>query len=144
MIPNQWYVVLDSKEVRKGKPIGVTRLGEKMVFWRDNQGKVGCMVDQCPHRGAAFSAGKLVGNCVQCPFHGFEFDSSGRCRLIPANGRMAEVPKVFKAKAYPVLELHNLVYLWWGEPREEYPTLPDFDYMRDSNLVYASATDLWN
>jgi phenylpropionate dioxygenase-like ring-hydroxylating dioxygenase large terminal subunit len=144
MIPNQWYVVLDSKEVRTGKPVGVTRLGEKMVFWRDSQGKLGCLVDQCPHRGVAFSAGKLVGDCIQCPFHGFEFDTTGRCTLIPANGRSAEVPKVFKARAYPVRELHNLIYIWWGEPRDEYPPLPDFDYMRDPNLVYAATTDMWN
>jgi phenylpropionate dioxygenase-like ring-hydroxylating dioxygenase large terminal subunit len=144
MIPNQWYIVLESKEVRRGKPVGVTRMGEKMVFWRDNQGKVACLVDQCPHRGVALSAGKLVNDCIQCPFHGFEFDSSGRCTLIPANGRSSEVPKVFKTKAYPVDELHGYIYLWWGEPQEEYPPLPDFDYMRDPRLVYASTTDLWN
>jgi phenylpropionate dioxygenase-like ring-hydroxylating dioxygenase large terminal subunit len=144
MIQNQWYVVLESKEAPKGKLAAVTRMGEKMVFWRDQQGKLGCLVDQCPHRGVAFSAGKLVGDCVQCPFHGFEFNATGRCSLIPANGRTAEVPKAFKAKAYPVREMHDLVYLWWGEPREEYPPLPDFDYMRDPKLVYTSASDLWN
>jgi len=144
MIPNQWYVVLESKEVRKGKPVGVSRLGEKMVFWRDTQGKIACVVDQCPHRGVALSAGKLIGDCIQCPFHGFEFDSTGRCTLIPANGRTAEVPKVFKAKAYPAQELHGFIYLWWGEPRQEYPPLPDFDYMRDPNLVYSTATDVWH
>lgn len=144
MIPNQWYIVLESKEVRRGKPVGVTRLGEKMVFWRDRQGKIACAVDQCPHRGVAFSAGKLSGDCIQCPFHGFEFDSSGRCTLIPANGRNTEVPKVFNVKAYPARELHDYIYIWWGEPRDEYPPLPDFDYMRDPNLVYGSITDLWN
>ncbi|NJD58806.1 MAG: aromatic ring-hydroxylating dioxygenase subunit alpha [Anaerolineae bacterium] len=144
MIPNQWYIVLASKEISPGKLVGVTRMGEKMVFWRDSQGKIGCLVDQCPHRGVAFSAGKLMRDCVQCPFHGFEFDTTGRCTLIPANGRSAEVPKVFKAKAYPVRELHGLVYLWWGEPRGEYPALPDFDFMNDPNLVYAATTDVWN
>jgi phenylpropionate dioxygenase-like ring-hydroxylating dioxygenase large terminal subunit len=144
MIPNQWYVVLESKEVRRGKLVGVTRLGEKMVFWRDHQGKIACMVDQCPHRGVAFSAGKLVGDCIQCPFHGFEYDSTGRCTLIPANGRRAEVPKVFKAKAYTARELHDYIYIWWGEPRDDFPPLPDFDYMGDPNFVYASTTDLWN
>jgi len=47
-------------------------------------------------------------------------------------------------RTYPVREMHRLVYLWWGEPREEYPPLPDFDYMRDPNLVYSTATDVWN
>jgi phenylpropionate dioxygenase-like ring-hydroxylating dioxygenase large terminal subunit len=144
MIPNQWYVVLESKEVRKGKPVGVTRMGEKMVFWRDTQGKIACAVDLCPHRGVALSAGKVLGDCIQCPFHGFEFDSTGRCTLIPANGHTAEVPKAIKAKAYPAQELHGFIYIWWGEAREDYPPLPDFDYMRDPNLVYSTATDVWN
>jgi phenylpropionate dioxygenase-like ring-hydroxylating dioxygenase large terminal subunit len=43
-----------------------------------------------------------------------------------------------------VRELHDYIYLWWGEPRDQYPPLPDFDYMRDPELVYASTTDLWN
>ncbi len=51
MITNQWYVVLESKKVHKGKPVGVTRLGEKMVFWHDSQGRLGCLVDECSHRG---------------------------------------------------------------------------------------------
>ncbi len=144
MIPNQWYIVLTSKEVKAGKPVGVTRMGEKMVFWRDSQGKIGCLVDQCPHRGVAFSAGKLMGDCIQCPFHGFEFDTTGRCTLIPANGRSAEVPKVFKATAYPACERHGFIYIWWGEPRDEYPALPEFDFMNDPNLVSADTTDLWN
>jgi len=144
MIPNMWYVVLESKEIRRGKPVGVTRLGEKMVFWRDTHDRIACAIDQCPHRGAALSAGKQVGDCLQCPFHGFEFDSSGRCTLIPANGQFSEVPKVFKIKTYPVQELHGLIYLWWGGPRASYPPLPDFDYMRDPRLVYSSTIDLWN
>ena len=38
MIPNQWYVILESNEVKPGKPVGVTRMGEKLVLWRDSQG----------------------------------------------------------------------------------------------------------
>ncbi len=58
MIRNQWYVVLESDEVGD-HPVGVTRLGEKMVFWRDQAGKVHAAVDRCPHRGAALSVGKI-------------------------------------------------------------------------------------
>jgi phenylpropionate dioxygenase-like ring-hydroxylating dioxygenase large terminal subunit len=48
------------------------------------------------------------------------------------------------AKAYLAREMHDFIYIWWGEPREEYPPLPDFDYMRDLNFVYSTATDLWH
>ena len=71
MIPNQWYVVLDSSEVRDA-PIGVTRMGEKLVFWRDQAGKLSCLRDRCVHRGVELSKGHVVSNGrLQCPFHGF-------------------------------------------------------------------------
>ncbi|MGA7605392.1 MAG: Rieske (2Fe-2S) protein, partial [Anaerolineales bacterium] len=75
MIPNQWYISLESKEVKKGKPVGFTRMGEKIVAWRDSQGNLSVMSDLCPHRGVALSLGKLKGDCIQCPFHGFEYDT---------------------------------------------------------------------
>ena len=64
MIPNQWYAVLSAREVRPGKPVGVTRLGQKLVFWRRQDGTVGCLADQCCHRGAALSCGKVAGDEV--------------------------------------------------------------------------------
>ena len=143
MIPDQWYALLEAKQVPPHRPVGVIRLGEKMVFWRDAQGKIACAVDQCPHRGAALSAGKLRGDCVECPFHGFQFNSTGLCTMIPANGRNAEVPQAFRLRAYPVIEKHGLVYVWWGEPRAEYPPLPEFDFMNDRRFVYATLRDRW-
>ena len=143
MIPNQWYALLESKQIPRRRPVGVTRMGEKMVFWRDAHGKAACAVDLCPHRGAALSAGKVQGDCVECPFHGFQFDHSGRCTFIPAIGRAAEVPQAFRVRSYPVIEKHGLVYVWWGEPRAEYPPLPEFDFMTDSRYVYATIRDRW-
>jgi len=67
MIPNQWYAVLESKEVRPGKPLGVTRMGEKLVFWRDGAGKPSCLRDLCAHRGAALSLGKVCGDTSSVP-----------------------------------------------------------------------------
>jgi len=100
MIRNQWYVVLESKEVRK-KPFAVKRLNENLLFWRDETGKVICFVDHCPHRGVALSAGKMLDNHhIQCPFHGLEFDNEGRCTVIPANGFGADVPSNFHVKRY--------------------------------------------
>jgi phenylpropionate dioxygenase-like ring-hydroxylating dioxygenase large terminal subunit len=142
MIPNQWYAVLESNEVPRGKIVGVTRMGEKMVFWRNSQGQLSAMLDLCPHRGVALSVGKLTGDCIQCPFHGFEYDTSGACRLIPANGRDAEPPRAMHVKSFPVQEAHGLVYLWWGEPRESYPSLPFFESISD-DMVYATLRDPW-
>jgi phenylpropionate dioxygenase-like ring-hydroxylating dioxygenase large terminal subunit len=143
MIRNQWYAILESGEVRRGKPVGVTRMGEKLVTWRDSQGKVSVMHDLCPHRGVALSAGKLQGDCIRCPFHGFEYDSSGRCTTIPANGRETPVPKVFRVQAYPTHEAHGLIFVYWGESDGEVPPPRWFDDL-DERFSYGSVRDPWH
>jgi phenylpropionate dioxygenase-like ring-hydroxylating dioxygenase large terminal subunit len=125
MIPNQWYILLESKQV-KDKPVGVTRMGEKMVFWRDEQGQVHCFRDKCVHRGVQLSLGKIADGHLQCPFHGFEFDPSGRVVAIPANGRAQPVPEVFRVLSYPTHEAHGLIWVWWGENPSADLKLPHF------------------
>ena len=53
MIPNQWYVILESREVGQGKLLGVRRMGRDLVLWRDTKGVVSCMSDHCVHRGGS-------------------------------------------------------------------------------------------
>jgi phenylpropionate dioxygenase-like ring-hydroxylating dioxygenase large terminal subunit len=143
MIRNQWYVVLEAHEVGS-HPVGVTRLGEKMVFWRNQTGKVSAAVDRCPHRGVALSVGKIQDGQLQCPFHGFEFDSSGKCVLIPANGRNGVIPNAMRLNSYPTCEAHGLIWLWWGnQPPTELPAPEFFDNL-DEAFYYSSAHDPWD
>jgi phenylpropionate dioxygenase-like ring-hydroxylating dioxygenase large terminal subunit len=145
MIPNQWYAILESNEVKAGQRIGVTRMGEKLVAWRSSSGALSVMSDLCPHRGVALSTGAVLGDCLQCPFHGFEFDASGKCTLIPSNGRSADLPKAMRVKSYPAREAHGLIYIWWGEERaaDEYPPLPFFEAI-DDRMVYTTLRDPWH
>ena len=143
MIRNQWYAILDSKELKRGKVLGVTRLGEKLVFWRDRDGNVGCVFDKCAHRGAALSVGKVVSNnTLQCPFHGFEYDSTGRVTKIPAIGKETPVPKRFKVNAYHTVDRHGLIWIFWGEQREKYPPIPFFEDI-DEKFKYDTLIDHW-
>ncbi|MBN1230654.1 MAG: aromatic ring-hydroxylating dioxygenase subunit alpha [Anaerolineales bacterium] len=143
MIRNQWYAVLESREVNNKHPIGVTRMGEKLVFWRNDQGKLACLVDKCPHRGVALSTGTIKGNNIQCPFHGFEFDVSGKCVLIPANSSVASVPKVFAANTYPVREVHGFIWIFWGVGKGELPPIKFFSSLDDS-FTYSTLKDHWH
>jgi phenylpropionate dioxygenase-like ring-hydroxylating dioxygenase large terminal subunit len=143
MIRNQWYVVLESNEVGS-QPVGVTRLGEKLVFWRDPSGKVNIAVDRCPHRGVALSIGKMHNGHLQCPFHGFEYDPSGKCVLVPANGRNGVIPNALLLKTYPTHEAHGLIWLWWGNPVPGDLPVPDFFDNLDDSFFYGSAHDPWD
>ncbi len=142
MIKNQWYAILESNEVKKGKPVGVTRMAEKLVCWRDRSGKVTVMADKCPHRGVALSIGEIKEDCIQCPFHGFEFDTSGACTLVPANGTKALPPKKLKVQSYATAEQNGFIYIWWGEKQDAYPPLPFFESI-DEKFVYSTVRDHW-
>lgn len=143
MISNQWYAILESNEVKRGKPVGVTRMGERLVAWRDSRGAVTVMAEQCPHRGVALSIGEVKGDCIMCPFHGFEFNAAGRCTVIPANGRNAAPPKAFQVRAYPTHEAHGLIFIFWGEDAVQ-PARPRWFEDLDDDFSYGSVRDPWH
>jgi phenylpropionate dioxygenase-like ring-hydroxylating dioxygenase large terminal subunit len=142
MIPNRWYAVLESREVRAGSLLGVTRMGERLVFARDASGRAMCLRDRCAHRGAALSLGRLCGDQVECPFHGFQYDSTGRGRLIPANGKNSPVPERFRVVSYPCAEKHGFLFIWWGEAPAQGE--PYFFEDIDGDFSYATAVDPWD
>lgn len=170
MIRNQWYVILESREIRRGHR-HVRRLGEDLVLYRDTAGTLHCLLDRCCHRGVALSAGKLVpagwsrtwkggrpktGEVrLQCPFHGLEYDGKGTCTCIPANSAVAAVPANFRVRSYPVHEAQGWVWIWWGRPHsdkvhEAAIDLPPADraspeYFDDipAGLSWSTAADLW-
>lgn len=142
MIKNQWYGILDAKEIKGNKPIGVTRMGEKLVLWRSSDGTINCLYDTCCHRGAALSSGKVVHDAIQCPFHGFEYDSSGKVISIPANGKNNPVPDRYRVHAYKVVEKYGLVWLWYGEYKEDLPEIPFFEHLKQG-FSYGGFSETW-
>jgi phenylpropionate dioxygenase-like ring-hydroxylating dioxygenase large terminal subunit len=143
MIRNQWYVVLDSSQL-KNKPVGIIRMGEKLVFWRDLAGKSVCVSDKCVHRGAQLSKGKIINGHLQCPFHGIEYEASGRVVMIPANGKNALIPEGFQIQSYPTYEANDLIWIWWGDnpPAELKP--PRFFDDLDTQFSYVNIYRHWN
>jgi phenylpropionate dioxygenase-like ring-hydroxylating dioxygenase large terminal subunit len=142
MIPNQWYALMDAKQV-KDRPVGVTRMGEKLVFWRDDTGRVSCLRDKCVHRGVELSKGQVINGRLQCPFHGFEYDASGRVKRIPANGKNTPVPERFRVHSYPTYEAHGFIWAWWGEDPPGDLKPPRFFDDIDDRFAYATIHDPW-
>jgi phenylpropionate dioxygenase-like ring-hydroxylating dioxygenase large terminal subunit len=144
MIRNQWYIILESRQVGSKRPMGVTRMGEKLVLWRDSQGKVYCMGDRCPHMNAPLHKGKINIDHLACPFHGFEYDNSGQCRYLPASGIAETPPKVLKAKSYPTHEAHGFIWIWWGDdpPADLQP--PRWFESIDGDFTYGTVQDPWS
>lgn len=142
MIKNQWYGILDAKEVKQNKPVGVLRMGEKLVLWRSSNGQVHCLADKCCHRGASLSIGRIVQDHIRCPFHGFEYDLSGRVVRIPANGFQSQVPDHYRVHAYSVVEKYGFIWLWYGESVENLPEIPFFESLREG-FSYGGFSETW-
>ena len=143
MIRNQWYAIMDSVQVKK-RPVGVVRMGEKLVLWRDASGKVSCLHDKCIHRGVELSKGKIIRGCLQCPFHGLEYDASGRVTVIPANGNKTPVADRFKVAGYPTHEAHGFIWIWWGDAPPAGLKPPRFFDDIDGKFSYVTVYDHWN
>jgi vanillate O-demethylase monooxygenase subunit len=121
---NQWYVAAFSHEVERGKLLHRTLLDEPVVLYRDRDGKPVALFDRCPHRGMPLSMGKLIGeDTLQCLYHGFEYDTQGRCTLIPSQDA---VPQKMAVRRFPTVELWQWIWIWVGDPALADPALiPD-------------------
>ena len=107
-----WYPVAPSWKVRNA-PIGITRLGERIVLWRDGGGMAHALEDRCPHRGARLSLGWNLGDRVACWYHGIEIDGGGTVRQVPASAHCPLEGKTC-VKSYAVQEHAGAVFLWFG------------------------------
>jgi len=130
MFINFWYPMARSEEIAD-QPVRVRALGQDFVVFRDSDGKAACLSNTCTHRGGSLAGGKVKGDCVQCPYHGWEFDSAGRCHRIPSLGPDAKIPPRARVDAYPVDEKYGMIFAFLGDlPEEERPPLipvPEWD-----------------
>lgn len=133
---NCWYIAAESGEVSR-QPFGRILLKEPVVLYRREDGTPVALEDRCCHRRAPLSKGKLVGDALQCGYHGFTFDGSGACVLIPGQDR---VPPSIGVRAYPVVERHRYVWIWMGEKEKADPALiPDFHHNDDPGWAAVGA-----
>jgi phenylpropionate dioxygenase-like ring-hydroxylating dioxygenase large terminal subunit len=112
-IRNLWYPVAASWMVRDA-PHGITRLSERIVLWRDEEGQVHAVEDRCPHRGARLSMGWNLGKTIACWYHGVEVDGAGCMAKVPAVGQSPIVGRKAN-KVYPVAERAGAIFLWFGD-----------------------------
>ena len=119
-IRDQWYVIAFSHEVQPGRPFARKCMDEPIVLFRDTDGQVAALYDRCPHRAVPLSQGKVVNHAIECAYHGFQFDRTGRCVLIPTEQR---IPRSVITRSYPVVEQMQFVWIWMGDPAKADPAL---------------------
>src|SRR6201991_28220 len=114
---------MSSELTADGDPVRLQILCEKLIAFRDTNGKVGIMDHRCPHRCASLFFGRNEEGGIRCVYHGWKFDADGNCL------DMANVPphQDFKhkvhAKAYKAAERNGIVWVFMGEAAQA-PELP--------------------
>lgn len=142
MIYNQWYVILEAKEIKKNKSLRIKRLNENLALWRNEKNEVCCIEDKCCHRGASLSCGNIINGQLECPFHGFLYDKTGKVAVIPANGKTRPVPETMKVKSYKTHEASGLIWMWYGD--EDKITSEPFFFKELNEFSYSGLADNWN
>ena len=114
-----WYVAGWSRNFQH-ELVPKTILEQNLVFFRQSNDKLVALEDRCPHRLLPLSKGNLVGNNVQCGYHGMTFDGNGKCVRIPAQDNL---PPSAYVDTYPVEERHGIVWVWMGIKEKADPNL---------------------
>lgn len=127
---NYWYVAATDTEVER-KPLGRIILGEPIVFYRLEDGTPVALEDRCAHRHLPLSMGKLVGDALQCHYHGLRYDKTGTCVRVPGQDL---IPRSARVRSYPVVERYHWLWIWMGDPALADPDkITDYHWLDDPN-----------
>jgi nitrite reductase/ring-hydroxylating ferredoxin subunit len=121
-----WVPALLSSELPEADcpQVRVKLLGERLIAFRDTQGRIGLIDEFCPHRGVSLFLGRNEENGLRCSYHGWKFDVDGHCVELPSVPHLA--PKM-KTKSYPVRERGGIVWAYMG-PADTQPDLPELEW----------------
>jgi len=136
-VRNCWYAAALARDIDR-KPLRAWLLGDPVVLFRKQTGDVAALYDACPHRHAPLSLGSVIGNEIQCRYHGFQFDSTGRCTKMPGE---TIIPSSVRVRTLPVVEALGFIWVWPGEPnRADQSLLPKFPWLETPGFMayYAS------
>lgn len=137
---NAWYVAAWSDAVGDGGVLGLTIMNEPVVLYREGTGRIAAIEDRCSHRFAPLSMGKVLGgNRIQCPYHGLEFDRTGKCVHNPHGNK--NVPSRAHIKSYPVVEKHKAIWVWMGDKPADESKVPDFSMLDNVPELHTTKRD---
>jgi phthalate 4,5-dioxygenase len=123
-------------------PVRILLLGEQLIAFRDSNGKIGLLQNNCPHRGASLFFGRNEEAGLRCVYHGWKFDVDGNCIDMPNEPAESDFRTKVKAVAYPTHERGGIVWAYLG-PRKTPPPLPDLEgNMQPGAEEFVRATQL--
>src|SRR6185437_4227060 len=132
LLRRYWHPVGCSENITK-KPQRVKVLGEELVLYRGESGKPVLMQLRCAHRSLALDHGRVEGDCIRCPYHGWLYDAQGQCLEQPAEPEGSGFKEKVRIKSYPTQEISGLVFAYMGPG--EAPVLPTYELFDETEGV---------
>jgi 5,5'-dehydrodivanillate O-demethylase len=128
-----WHPISPAADLLKNPVKKVRILGEDLVLYRDQQGRLGLIGDRCAHRSMGMQFGIPEEEGLRCPYHGWLYDGTGQCLETPLEPPDSTFKSRVKIKGYPVEELGGLIFAYLGPAPA--PLLPRWDLFVWPNAV---------
>ena len=124
-----WIPVLLAEELAENDcaPVRVKVLSERLIAFRDSQGRYGLIDEFCPHRGASLWFGRNEECGLRCPYHGWKFDVAGQCVEVPSEPEASGFARKIKVASYPLVARGGVLWTYMGPP-EQQPPLPEWEF----------------
>ncbi len=127
-----WHIVLFSQELAPGQVKKLHYFNRDLVCYRGESGQVAILDAHCPHLGANLGSaeGRVIGDNIACPFHGWTFNGGGECVDIPYAKSIPDKAR-HALTGWPVLETNGYIAMWYdpagGEPESYLPEIPQWN-----------------
>src|SRR3954452_21761881 len=124
-----WVPALLAQELPENEcpPVRVKLFSERLLAFRDTDGRYGLIDEFCAHRGVSLWFGRNEENGLRCPYHGWKYDVTGQCVEVPSEPVESGYCKRIKLKSYPLVERGGVLWAYMGDP-EKKPALPEFEF----------------
>ena len=129
MFRSYWIPALLAEELPENDcpPVRVKLLSERLLAFRDTNGRYGLIDEFCAHRGVSLWFGRNEDCGIRCPYHGWKYDVTGQCTEIPSESDGIGFGKKIKLQSYPLIERGGVLWTYMGPP-ETQPPYPEWEF----------------
>jgi phthalate 4,5-dioxygenase len=128
---NYWLPALLAEELPENDcpPIRVKILSERLIAFRDSEGRYGLIDEFCAHRGVSLWFGRVEERGLRCAYHGWKYDVTGQCVEVPSEPENSNFSSKVKLTSYPLVKVGDILWTHMGDP-DQRPALPEFEFAR--------------
>ena len=126
-----WLPAIHAEELPENDapPVRVKILSERLIAFRDSEGRYGLMDEFCAHRGVSLWFGRVEEGGLRCAYHGWKYDVTGRCVEVPSEPENGNFCRKVKLTSYPLVKVGDILWTYLGDP-EQQPPLPEFEFVQ--------------